>query len=110
MHPPARHHLLSNLLSFIIGAASLFAVCGSMSPIMKRSTRRRKRNSTSSPSTLLRGGMLGAISGGVLFLVWGYVHGNPTLPTYFDALATVLKFIVPLLFLVGLASLCLQRK
>jgi hypothetical protein len=54
--------------------------------------------------------MLGAISGGVLFLVWGYVHGNTALPTYFDALATVLKFIVPLLFLVGLASLCLQRK
>jgi hypothetical protein len=54
--------------------------------------------------------MLGAISGGILFLVWGYVHGNTALPTYFDALAAVLSFIVPLLFLVGLASLCLQRK
>jgi hypothetical protein len=53
---------------------------------------------------------MSAILGGILFLVWGYVHGNAALPPYFDAIAAMLHFVVPLLFLMGLASLYVRRK
>jgi hypothetical protein len=53
--------------------------------------------------TLLRSGGLGALLAGVLFAVWGYAHRDDA-PWYFDALATVLSFVVPALFLLGLTG------
>jgi hypothetical protein len=48
---------------------------------------------------------------GVLFVIWGYVHRSSA-PWYFDAMALALSFVVPALFLVGLAglyALCAKR-
>ena len=48
---------------------------------------------------------------GVLFVIWGYVNRDSA-PWYFDAMAWVLSFIVPALFLAGLAGLyvlCAKR-
>jgi hypothetical protein len=48
---------------------------------------------------------------GVLFVIWGYVHTNSA-PWYFDVIAWVLSFVVPVLFLAGLAGLyvlCAKR-
>ena len=53
--------------------------------------------------TLLRSGAFSALLAGVLFATWGYVHRDDA-PWYFDALATVLSFVVPALFLLGLAG------
>ena len=53
---------------------------------------------------LLRTGALGAIAGGLLFAVWGYVHQDNA-PLYFNAIAHILAGIVPALFMVGLATL-----
>ena len=55
---------------------------------------------------LLRSGGFGALLAGVLFATWGYVHRDNA-PWYFDALATVLSFLVPSLFLVALVGSCL---
>jgi len=77
---------------------------------MKWTILRRKTNSIYSSSALLRLGRTSTILGGVLFLAWGYVHKNAALPPYFDAIAAMLHFIVPLLFLVGLARLYARRK
>ena len=40
----------------------------------------------------------------MLFAIWGYVHRDDA-PWYFDALATVLSFVVPALFLLGSTGL-----
>jgi hypothetical protein len=56
-----------------------------------------------------RGRGLAAILAGVLFAVWGYIHGNDA-PSYFTGIEDVLGFVVPLLFLVGLAGLCARCK
>lgn len=57
-----------------------------------------------SPSAFGRWCGLGAILGGLLFAAWGYMHGNDA-PSYFAAIEDALGFVVPLLFLVGLAGL-----
>jgi len=46
---------------------------------------------------------------GMLFASWGYVHGNGAYP-YFTAVAELLAFVVPLLFLVGLLGFYARRK
>src|SRR5215210_3354781 len=53
---------------------------------------------------LHRPGGIGALLAGVLFATWGYVHRDDA-PWYFDALATVLSFVVPALFLLGSTGL-----
>ena len=60
---------------------------------------------TSNP--LLRTGALGAIAGGLLFAVWGYLHQDNA-PLYFNTIAHILAGIVPALFMVGLATLWIQ--
>jgi len=47
---------------------------------------------------------LGSIAGGLLFAVWGYLHQDNA-PLYFNTIAHILAGIVPVLFLVGLATL-----
>jgi hypothetical protein len=54
-----------------------------------------------SSSPLLRWGGTGAVLGGVLFAVWGYLHADIASPQL-DAIADVLGLVVPLLFLAGL--------
>ena len=39
----------------------------------------------------------------MLFAVWGYVHKD-NIPLYLNAIVHMLTFIVPLLFIVGLAQ------
>lgn len=56
------------------------------------------RRSSSPPR---RWGGTGAVLGGVLFAVWGYLHTDIASPQL-DAIADVLGLVVPLLFLVGL--------
>ncbi len=58
---------------------------------------------------LLRGCGLAAILAGVLFVVWGYVHRDGA-PAYLTHIANTLGFVVPLLFLLGLAGLCARCK
>jgi hypothetical protein len=77
---------------------------------MKSTTHQRAKNLIPSSSALLRWGGAGAVLGGILFLAWGYVHKNAALPPYFDAIAAMLHFIVPLLFLVGLTGLYLRHR
>src|SRR5215207_10167278 len=48
-----------------------------------------------------------AASAGVLFLVLGYVDREGA-PWYLDLAVLVLSIVVPLLFLVGLAGICLR--
>ena len=57
---------------------------------------------------LLRTGTLGSIAGGLLFAVWGYLHQDNA-PLYFNTIAHILAGIVPVLFLVGLATWGLDR-
>ena len=56
---------------------------------------------------LLRTGALGSIAGGLLFAVWGYLHQDNA-PLYFNTIAHILAGIVPVLFLVGLATLWIR--
>jgi len=70
---------------------------------MKRAAR-EVRTSPTAFSNLLRAGGYGAVLAGALFPVWGYVHHEGA-PLYLDATAHVLAFIVPVLFMVGLAAL-----
>jgi hypothetical protein len=59
----------------------------------------------------LRSGGYGALLAGVLFATWGYLHRDVA-PWYFDAVATVLSFVVPALLLLGLTgvyALCKGR-
>lgn len=56
------------------------------------------------PSVLGQWCGLGASLGGLLFAAWGYVHDDEA-PSYFAAIEDVLGFVVPLLFLMGLAGL-----
>jgi hypothetical protein len=51
-------------------------------------------------------GWAAALSG-VLFVVWGYIDSDDS-PWYLDLAVLVLGIIVPLLFLVGLAGICLM--
>ena len=46
----------------------------------------------------------GAMIGGALFLLWGYVH-RPDLPLYLKAVVAVASFTVPILFLTALMGL-----
>jgi hypothetical protein len=58
--------------------------------------------------SLLRLSDSGAMMGGMLFLVWGYVH-RPDLPLYLKAVVAVASLAVPILFLtalMGLYALC----
>ena len=55
-------------------------------------------------STLLGWSGWAAASGGVLFLVWGYLDREGA-PWYLDLAVLVLGIVVPLLFLVGLAGI-----
>jgi hypothetical protein len=48
-----------------------------------------------------------AASAGVLFLVWGYVDREGA-PWYMDLAVLVLGIVVPVLFLVGLAGICIR--
>jgi hypothetical protein len=50
---------------------------------------------------------LGSIAGGLLFAVWGYLHQDNA-PLYFNTIAHILAGIVPVLFLVGLATLWIR--
>jgi hypothetical protein len=50
---------------------------------------------------------LGSIAGGLLFAVWGYLHQDNA-PLYFNTIAHILAGIVPVLFMVGLATLWIQ--
>lgn len=70
---------------------------------IRQTTHKPRRKSIGSP-ILLRLGGIGALLAGVLFAIWGYVHRDEA-PWYFDALATVLSFVVPALFLLGLTGL-----
>jgi hypothetical protein len=54
---------------------------------------------------VIRGGGLAAILAGVLFAVWGYIHRDNA-PAHYTVVANTLAFIVPMLFLFGLAGLC----
>jgi hypothetical protein len=56
------------------------------------------------PIFLVRAGGFGSPLAGGLFVTWGYVHRDEA-PWYFDAMVGPLNFIVPALFLVGLAGL-----
>ena len=56
---------------------------------------------------LLRTGALGSMAGGLLFAVWGYLHQDNA-PLYFNTIAHILAGIVPVLFLVGLATLWIR--
>ena len=60
-------------------------------------------------TTIFRGCGSAAILGGVLFLVWGYLHRSGA-PAYLTNIANTLGFVVPLLFLLGLAGLCAWGK
>jgi hypothetical protein len=53
---------------------------------------------------LLRTGALGTMAGGLLFAVWGYLHQDNA-PLYYNTIAHILAGIVPVLFMVGLATL-----
>ena len=57
----------------------------------------------------LRSSGVGAISAGMLFVVWGYID-KPHIPPYLEAADAVLSFIVPALFLVGVAGLSILCK
>jgi hypothetical protein len=57
---------------------------------------------------LLRTGALGTMAGGLLFAVWGYLHQDNA-PLYFNTIVHILAGIVPVLFMVGLASWGLDR-
>jgi hypothetical protein len=56
---------------------------------------------------LLRTGALGSMAGGLLFAVWGYLHQDNA-PLYFNTIVHILAGIVPLLFMVGLATLWIR--
>ena len=56
---------------------------------------------------LLRTGALGSIAGGLLFAVWGYLHQDNA-PLYFNTIVHILAGIVPVLFMVGLATLWIR--
>ena len=56
---------------------------------------------------LLRTGALGTMAGGLLFAVWGYLHQDNA-PLYFNTIAHILAGIVPVLFMVGLATLWIR--
>ena len=56
---------------------------------------------------LLRTGALGSMAGGLLFAVWGYLHQDNA-PLYFNTIAHILAGIVPMLFMVGLATLWIR--
>jgi hypothetical protein len=61
----------------------------------------------SSNPLLLRTGALGTIAGGLLFAVWGYLHQDNA-PLYFNTIVHILAGIVPVLFMVGLATLWIR--
>ena len=70
----------------------------------RHESRAREGRSLIPPSV----GGIAAILGGLLFVVWGYVHRDVA-PWYFDATAQALSFVVPALFytaLTGLHALC----
>jgi hypothetical protein len=73
-------------------------------PDSKRQTTHKPRQKSIGSPVLPRLGGFGALLAGVLFAVWGYVHRDDA-PWYFDALATVLSYVVPALFLLGLTGL-----
>lgn len=56
---------------------------------------------------LLRTGPLGTMAGGLLFALWGYLHQDNA-PLYFNIIAHILAGIVPVLFMVGLATLWIR--
>jgi hypothetical protein len=60
-------------------------------------------------SAFIRGGGLAAVLAGVLFAAWGFIHKDSA-PASFTVLANALAFIVPLLFLLGLAGLYARCK
>ncbi len=65
--------------------------------------RKPRMHLTSSPK-LLRSGAFASVIGGFLFAVWGYVHKDIT-PLYLNVIVHVLALIVPVLFMVALATL-----
>jgi hypothetical protein len=83
--------------------ASDFATIHDPDPI-RQTTHKPRRKWIGGSEILLRAGGFGALLAGVLFAIWGYVHRDNA-PWYFDALATVLSFVVPALFLLGLTGL-----
>ena len=73
-----------------------------------RQTSHGLRGASRSSRIRLRLGGYGSLLAGVLFVIWGYVHRNGA-PWYLDVTATVLSYIVPVLFfvaLIGLFALC----
>jgi hypothetical protein len=54
---------------------------------------------------MIRSCGVGAISAGTLFAAWGYVDGGFAPSAYLDAALAALAFVVPTLFVVGLAGL-----
>jgi hypothetical protein len=73
---------------------------------MRQTTQKSGGKPKGSPILLVRSGGFGSLLAGVLFVTWGYVHRDEA-PWYFDAMVGPLNFIVPALFLVGLAGLYL---
>lgn len=57
-----------------------------------------------SPWVSTKFGGLAAALGGVLFVLWGYIHGGTASP-HFAAFTRVLAFLVPFLFLIALVGL-----
>lgn len=58
---------------------------------------------------MIRSCGFGAILAGALFATWGYIHGGLAPSAYLDAALAALAFVVPSLFLVGLAGLYAKR-
>lgn len=69
-----------------------------------QSTRETERYIVAS-SRLLRLGGIACTVGGLLFAIWGYVHKDDYTPLYLNAVAHVLALIVPVLFMLGLATI-----
>jgi hypothetical protein len=77
---------------------------------MRSTTRKSPKASmraSNPPLLVVRTGALGTIAGGLLFAVWGYLHQDNA-PLYFNTIAHILAAIVPVLFLVGLATLWIR--